>query len=77
MLWERRDTVECGTDILENYANGFLRPIKLRSFFEAMEKFHRGAIHFMDTELAEIRRQLNQDRDNQDLRVKFLMKEFD
>ena len=41
-----------------------------------MEKFHRGAIHFMDTELAEIRRQLNQDRDNQDLRVKFLMKEL-
>ena len=30
----------------------------------------------MDTELAEIRRQLNQDRDNQDLRVKFLMKEL-
>ena len=30
----------------------------------------------MDTELAEIRRQLNQDRDNQDLRVKFLMKDL-
>ena len=30
----------------------------------------------METELADLRRQLNQDRDNQDLRVKFLMKDL-
>tara|TARA_B100001287_G_scaffold198367_1_gene167902 strand:+ start:196 stop:1917 length:1722 start_codon:yes stop_codon:yes gene_type:complete len=77
VLWETRDTVESGADIVQNYANGIpKKQIKLRSFFRLMEKFHRGALHFMDTELAEIRRQLNQDRDNQDLRVKFLMKEL-
>ena len=39
-----------------------------------MKDFYRGAIHFMEEELAEICRQLNHDRDNQDLRVKFLAK---
>ena len=77
LLWERRNSVKCYNDIHDNYANGIPeRQIKLTSFFSVMEKFHRGAIHFMDTQLAEIRRQLNQDRDNQDLRVKFLMKEL-
>lgn len=80
LFWETRDTHVpslTATDILENYANGIPEnPIKLTSFFRLMENFHRGAIHFMDTELADIRRQLNQDRDNQDLRVKFLMKDL-
>ena len=77
LFWDARDTEESSADIIENYANGTPgKPLKLRSFFRLLEKFHRGALHFMDTELAEIRRQLNQDRDNQDLRVKFLMKEL-
>ena len=76
-FWERRDSNLCYNDIRDNYANGVPTvPITLPSFFNILEKFHRGAIHFMDTELAELRRQLNRDRDNQDLRVKFLMKDL-
>jgi len=76
-FWERRDSNLCYNDIHDNYANGVPTfPITLPSFFNLLEKFHRGAVHFMDTELADIRRQLNQDRDNQDLRVRFLMKDL-
>ena len=76
--WETRDSKDSYTDILDNYKNGTpSKQINLSSFFILMTNFHRGANHFMDTELGELRRVLNINRDNQDLRVKFLMEEID
>ena len=75
--WERRDTHESYCDIQNSYANGIPAvQIILPSFFSLLEKFHRGANHFMDTVLGDLRRELNRDMDNQDLRVKFLMKDL-
>ena len=77
ILWETRDSVQSYPDIHDNYSNGTPEEqIILPCFFRLMERFHRGANHFMDTELGALRRQLNRDRDNQDLRVKFLMKDL-
>ena len=73
--WDYRDTDTSYSDIKNSYANGIpTTQIILPRFFSLLDRFHRGANHFMDTVLGELRRQLNEARDNQDLRVKFLMK---
>jgi len=77
LWWETRDSKDSYVDIVNNYANGIpKKQIRLPSFFTCLSQFHRGANHFMDTELGDLRRQLNLNRDNQDLRVKFLMKKI-
>ena len=77
LWWETRDSKDSYVDIVNNYANGIPeKQIQLPSFFRCLSQFHRGANHFMDTELGDLRRQLNLNRDNQDLRVKFLMKKI-
>lgn len=77
LWWETRDSKDSYVDIVNNYTNGIPeKQIKLPSFFRCLSQFHRGANHFMDTELGDLRRQLNLNRDNQDLRVKFLMKKI-
>ena len=77
LWWETRDSKDSYVDIVNNYSNGIPeKHIQLPSFFRCVEWFHRGANHFMDIELGDLRRQLNLNRDNQDLRVKFLMKKI-